>query len=77
MAGLLIAFNDDWQKTAPGGIITGSQAQVRIRKQRTSSTRSGEPSPRVHFATLQPGMHTAIVRCATTRLELPRWKCTI
>ena len=56
--GALIAFNDDWQTTVPGGIITGSQVSAIQNSGHTPTQRSESAI----IATLQPGNYTAIVR---------------
>ena len=56
--GALIAFNDDWQTTIIGGIITGSQVSD-IQNSGHAPTVASESAI---IANLQPGNYTAIVR---------------
>jgi hypothetical protein len=57
-AGALIASNDDWQTTIPGGVITGNQVSA-IQNSGLAPTAASES---VIIADLQPGNYTAIVR---------------
>ena len=56
--GALIASNDDWQTTIPGGIITGNQVSA-IQNSGYAPTAASESAI---IANLQPGNYTAIVR---------------
>ena len=56
--GALIAFNDNWQTTVIGGIITSDQVSA-IQNSGHAPTL---PSESAIIATLQPGNYTAIVR---------------
>jgi len=56
--GALIAFNDNWQTTIIGGIITASQVSA-IQNSGHAPT---QPSESAIIATLPPGNYTAIVR---------------
>src|SRR4029077_20578221 len=56
--GALIAFNDNWQTTIIGGIITANQVSA-IQNSGHAPT---QPSESAIIATLQPGNYTAIVR---------------
>jgi len=56
--GALIAFNDNWQTTVIGGVITASQVSA-IQNSGYTPT---QPSESAIIATLQPGNYTAIVR---------------
>ena len=56
--GALIGFNNDWQHTIIGGVITRSQgANIQ-----NSGHAPGDPSESALIADLQPGDYTAIVR---------------
>jgi spore coat protein A len=54
----VIAQNDDWQVTQPGGIITSDQV-AEIEKSQLAPAHAAES---VIIATLQPGSYTAVVR---------------
>jgi hypothetical protein len=56
--GALIASNDNWQRTAIGGIIADDQ----VRDILTSDLAPEDPNESVINATLVPGSYTAIVR---------------
>jgi len=56
--GALIAFNDNWQTTVIGGIITASQVSA----MQNSGYTPTQPSESAIIATLQPGNYTAIAR---------------
>ena len=56
--GALIAFNDNWQTTVIGGIITSNQVSAI----QNSGHVPTQPSESAIIATLQPGNYTAIVR---------------
>ena len=57
-AGTLIAFNDNWQTTIIGGIITGNQ----VSDIQNSGHAPTDASESAIIANLQPGNYTAIVR---------------
>jgi hypothetical protein len=57
-SGALIAFNDNWQHTIIGGIITAGQVSA-IQGSGKAPTNANESAI---VATLQPGNYTAIVR---------------
>jgi hypothetical protein len=56
--GALIAFNDNWQTTIIGGVITANQVNT-IQNSGYTPTQQSESAI---IATLQPGNYTAIVR---------------
>ena len=56
--GALIAFNDNWQTTIIGGIITSNQVQAI----QNSGYAPGDPRESAIIANLPPGNYTAIVR---------------
>jgi hypothetical protein len=56
--GALIASNDDWQTTVPGGVITGNQ----VGAIQNSGLAPSAATESVIIADLQPGNYTAIVR---------------
>jgi len=56
--GTLIAFNDDWQETVIGGIITSDQVLDIV----NSGHAPGNPFESAIIADLPPGRYTAIVR---------------
>ncbi len=56
--GALIAFNDNWQRTAIGGIIAGDQ----VRGILNSGLAPGDRNESAINATLLPGSYTAILR---------------
>jgi hypothetical protein len=56
--GALIAFNDNWETTVIGGVITASQVSA-IQNSGYTPTQASESAI---IATLQPGNYTAIVR---------------
>ena len=56
--GTLIAFNDDWQHTIIGGIITSDQVQ----DIQNSGHAPGDPNESAIIADLPPGNYTGIVR---------------
>ena len=66
--GALIAFNDNWQTTVIGGIITSNQ----VNAIQNSGHAPAQPSESAIIATLSPGNYTAIVRGAnnTTGVSL-------
>ena len=57
-AGVLIAFNDNWQMTIIGGIIMQDQVQQII----NSGLAPGDPRESAIIANLPAGNYTAIVR---------------
>ena len=56
--GALIGFNDDWQTTVLGGVITGNQVNA-IQNSGLAPTAASESAI---IADLQPGNYTAVVR---------------
>ena len=56
--GALIAFNDNWQTTVIGGVITTNQVSAI----QNSGHSPSQPSESAIIATLPPGNYTAIVR---------------
>ena len=60
-SGALIAFNDNWQTTVIGGIITSSQ----VSDIQNSGHAPTETSESAIIANLAPGNYTAIVRGAS------------
>src|SRR2546423_119845 len=57
-SGALIAFNDDWQHTIIGGIITSDQ----VLEIQNSGYAPSDPRESAIIANLPPGNYTAIVR---------------
>jgi hypothetical protein len=57
-SGALIGFNDDWQHTIIGGVITHSQ----VADIQNSGHAPADPSESAIIAELPPGNYTAIVR---------------
>jgi hypothetical protein len=57
-SGALLGFNNDWQTTIIGGVITTNQV-TDIQNSGHAPTAASEPAI---IATLQPGNYTAIVR---------------
>lgn len=59
----VIARNDNWQATQPGGLVVADQAA----EIRGSWLAPGNPAESVIIATLQPGSYTAILRGVNNR----------